>query len=162
QAIHAMNIVHRDLKPQNAFVTNDGQVKLLDFGLVKMLDYTTLTTLPGQPIGTPMYISPEILRGEQIDYRADFYSFGVLVYHLVSKGAFPFDAREPLELYGKVVNEPPVPPTRKNRRVSSELENLILTLLMKQPYQRNLNHDELKEALRGTPFYMAAAPTPLR
>ncbi|MBI4435110.1 serine/threonine protein kinase [Candidatus Uhrbacteria bacterium] len=162
KAIHSRNIVHRDLKPQNVFVTDEGQIKVLDFGLVKMLDYTTLTTLPGQPIGTPMYIAPEILRGEEIDYRADFYSFGVMVYYLVTKGAFPFDAQDPLELYGKVANEPPIAPTRRNGSVSSELENLILTLLMKQPYQRKLNHDELKQALLGTPFSIAPAPGPLR
>lgn len=162
KAIHALNIVHRDLKPQNVFITDSGEVKVLDFGLVKMLDYTTLTTLPGQPIGTPMYIAPEILRGELIDYRADFYSFGVMLYYLVTKGAYPFDAQEPLELYGKVANEPPIAPTRRNGKVSSELENLILTLLMKQPYQRNLNHDELKRALLGTTFYMAPAPGPPR
>lgn len=151
ETIHVHNIVHRDLKPANVFLTSEGQIKLLDFGLVKMLDYTTLTTAPGQAIGTPLYIAPEILRGDEVDYRADFYSLGVLIYHLVTGGEYPFMARTPLELYAQVVNNPPAPPTRYNRKLSSEFENLILILLSKQPYERTFNHAELTAAIRSTP-----------
>lgn len=151
KTIHSQNIIHRDLKPANAFVTNTGQIKLLDFGLVKMLDYTTLTTAPGQPIGTPLYIAPEILRGDEVDIRADFYSLGVLMYHLVTEGQYPFVGRTPLELYAQVVNNPPLPPTRHNQSLSSEFENLILILLSKQPYERTFNHDELERAIQSTP-----------
>ncbi len=149
--VHAQNIVHRDLKPANVFITQSGDVKLLDFGLVKMLDYTTLTTMPGQPVGTPLYIAPEILRGDAVDYRADFYSLGVLIYHLVTRGSYPFTARTPLELYAQVVNNPPTPPTRHDRLLSSEFENLILTLLAKQPYERPSSHDELIQGIQTTP-----------
>ncbi|TKJ41365.1 hypothetical protein CEE36_08605 [candidate division TA06 bacterium B3_TA06] len=152
KTVHAQNIIHRDLKPANIFLTAEGQVKLLDFGLVKMLDYTTLTSIPGQAIGTHCYIAPEILRGGDVDQRADFYSLGVMIYHLVTQGAFPFEARTELELFGKVVNNPPTPPTRHNPKLSSEFENLILTLLEKQPYERMLDHDELIEAIRATPM----------
>jgi serine/threonine-protein kinase len=152
RTIHSHNIIHRDLKPANVFVTKDAEVKLLDFGLVKMLDYTTLTTAPGQPIGTPLYIAPEILRGDEVDVRADFYSLGVLMYHLVTGGQHPFEARTPLELYAKVVNNPPLPPTRHNQSISSEFENLILVLLSKQPYERTFNHEELERAIRSTPI----------
>jgi serine/threonine-protein kinase len=151
KTVHAQNIVHRDLKPANVFLTRSGEVKLLDFGLVKMLDYTTLTTMPGQPIGTPLYIAPEILRGDTVDYRADFYSLGVLLYHLVTQGNYPFTARTPLELYAHVVNNAATPPTRHNRLLSSEFENLILTLLAKQPYERPTKHDELVDAIQTTP-----------
>ena len=126
ETIHILNIIHRDLKPANVFLTETDKIKLLDFGLVKMLDYTTLTTYPGQAIGTPQYIAPEILRGDEIDYRADFYSLGILIYHLITKGNYPFAASTQLELYAKVVNNPPTPPTRYNRGLSSEFENLIL------------------------------------
>jgi len=151
QTIHNQNIVHRDLKPANIFVCTDGTVKLLDFGLVKMLDYTTLTSLPGQPIGTPLYIAPEILRGDGIDYRADFYSLGVLLYFLVTKGNYPITARTPIELYTRVVNEPPASPAKHNDKLSPEFVNIILTLLAKQPFERTFNHQELIDAILTTP-----------
>lgn len=151
ETIHQQNIIHRDLKPENVFLTAQDHVKLLDFGLVKMLDYTTLTVNPGQPIGTPLYIAPEILRAQTVDYRADFYSLGVLIYHLVTNGRYPFMAQTPFELYARVVNDPPMPPTRYNTSLSSEFENLILTLLAKEPYERAFNHSELIHAIQSTP-----------
>jgi serine/threonine protein kinase len=158
ETVHGQNIVHRDLKPANVFLTQSGDVKLLDFGLVKMLDYTTLTTIPGQAIGTPLYIAPEILRGDAVDYRADFYSLGVLIYHLLTKANYPFTARTPLELYAQVVNNSPTPPTRHNRSLSSEFENLILTLLAKQPYERPSRHKELSDAIQATPIIVPSQP----
>jgi len=158
KTVHSQNIVHRDLKPANVFVTDAGNVKLLDFGLVKMLDYTTLTILPGQPIGTPLYIAPEILRGDEVDQRADFYSLGVLIYHLATRGNYPFSANIPLELYARVVNNAPIPPTRHNRSLSCDFENLILTLLSKQPYQRTFDHDELIQAIQSTPVNIPTTP----
>jgi eukaryotic-like serine/threonine-protein kinase len=155
KTVHDQNIVHRDLKPANVFLTSSGDVKLLDFGLVRMLDYTTLTTRPGQPMGTPLFMAPEILRAEVIDHRADLYSLGVLIYFLVTDGSFPISAGTPLELYVQIVNNPPTPPTRHNRALSSEIENLILTLLAKQPYERTLTHKELIDIIRDTPFFLS-------
>lgn len=155
ETVHNENIVHRDLKPANVFLTDLGVIKLLDFGLVKMLDYTTLTTMPGRDIGTPLYIAPEILRGDAIDFRADFYSLGILIYHFITKGQYPFWANTTLALYGQVVNNAPTSPTKHNSSVSSEFENLVLTLLTKHPYQRNLNHFELKQAIQNTPLFLS-------
>lgn len=159
KTIHDQSIVHRDLKPANVFVTQKDEVKLLDFGLVRMLDYTTLTTTPGRAIGTPLFIAPEILRGDHVDYRADFYSLGVLIYHLVTAGRYPFNGNTPLALYAMVVNNPPSPPTKHNRQLSSEYENLILTLLAKQPYERPTQHDELADAIKSTPLLLESGKT---
>jgi serine/threonine-protein kinase len=152
KTIHGQNIVHRDLKPANVFLTDAMVIKLLDFGLVKMLDYTTLTAAPGALIGTPLYIAPEILRGEPVDSRADFYSLGVLIYYLITRGSYPFAGDTPLELYAKVINNPPPPPTRQNPAISSAFENIVLTLLTKQPYERSFTHDELTAAIQRTPL----------
>jgi len=157
EAMFDQNIIHRDLKPENVFVTDAGTVKLLDFGLVKMLDYTTLTSTPGRAIGTPLYIAPEILRGDEVDFRADFYSLGVLIYHLATKGNYPFTADTPLELYAHVVDTEPVRPVKYNPALSNSFENLVLTLLAKQPYERVYGHDELKVAIETTPLTVPRA-----
>lgn len=157
ETVHEQHIVHRDLKPANVFLMDDSTVKLLDFGLVRMLDYTTLTSKPGQAIGTPLFIAPEILRAEAVDYRADFYSFGVLMYHLATNGKYPFSGLTPLELYAQVVHNPPTPPTKYNSNLSSEFENIILSLLAKHPYQRRLNHAELRELIEATEISLSSA-----
>ena len=154
ETVHGQNIIHRDLKPANIFFTNDSLIKLLDFGLVKMLDYTTLTIRPGQPIGTPLYIAPEILLARTVDYRADFYSLGVLIYYLTTN-EYPFYADTPFELYARVINEPPRSPTKYNSKISSDFENLILRLLSKEPYQRFNSHEELKNAIEDIDFHVS-------
>ena len=151
ETVHNQNIVHRDLKPANIFLTDDGIIKLLDFGLVKMLDYTTLTTRPGQPIGTPLYIAPEILLAQVVDFRADFYSLGVLIYYLITN-EYPFYANTPFELYARVIKEPPKSPTKYNSKISSDFENLVLNLLSKEPFQRFNSHSQLRDAIENTEF----------
>lgn len=150
ETVHNRNIIHRDLKPANIFLTTSGEIKLLDFGLVKMLDYTTLTTRPGQAIGTPLYIAPEILQGHPVDFRADFYSLGILIFHLITGGNYPFSAGSPFELYARVINEPPKSPTKLNGKISSDFENLVLNLLSKQPFQRFNSHADLRNAIENT------------
>jgi Serine/threonine protein kinase len=159
ETVHTQNIIHRDLKPANVFVTDSGLIKLLDFGLVKMLDYTSLTSKPGKDIGTPRYIAPELLRGETVDYRADLYSLGVLIFHLTTGGNYPFIGDTPLELYGRVVNNAPTPPTKYNRSLSSAFENIILKLLAKHPYERTFRHNELKEMINSTPLLVSSKAT---
>jgi serine/threonine-protein kinase len=157
--IHAHNIVHRDLKPANIFIARDGVVKIVDFGLVKMIDYTTLT-VTGEILGTPLYMSPEEMLDLEIDHRSDLFSFGVLLYHLLT-GHFPFPSRNIMQLMRAVTQDPPEMPTRHDPDLSNRLENLVLRLLEKEPFLRPSSAAEVAELLERTPFYRAdEAPAP--
>ncbi len=157
--IHEHNIVHRDLKPANIFIAKDGAVKIVDFGLVKMIDYTTIT-MTGKAVGTPLYMSPEEMQGKEIDHRSDLYSFGVLLYHLLT-GRYPFTGDNPMQLMHRVTQEAPKRPTEYNPDISNRLENLVLRLLEKEPFLRPANAAEVAELLQRTPFHRAdEAPVP--
>ena len=162
EAMHSVKILHRDIKPQNIFLTDEGTIKLLDFGLVKMIDYTTLTMKGDGPKGTPLYIPPEAIRGEKLDSRSDFYSLGVMIYYIVTNGNFPFDAANILQLINMVLNQPPRPPKSFNKKISNEFENLILMMLSKQPFERNITHKDLKEAIRNTPIKLESQVKPIK
>jgi len=150
-AIHSHSIIHRDLKPANIFITKDNQVKLLDFGLVKMLDYSTITTR-GKIVGTPLFMSPEIIEGKTIDYRSDLFSFGVLLYYIFTK-EFPFSGENIFVLLNNIITKAPRKISALYEDISNTLENIILKLLEKQPYLRPFKDAmELKNVLNSIPF----------
>jgi hypothetical protein len=128
-------------------------VKILDFGLVKMLDYTTLT-MTGAAVGTPLYMSPEEMLGKDVDHRSDLFCLGVLLFHLVT-GEYPFSCQNLMRLMRAVTQEAPERPTRYNPDLSNRLENLVLRLLEKEPYLRPSNAAEVGEFLARTPFVRA-------
>lgn len=132
--IHSKDVIHRDLKPANIFITDENKIKILDFGLVKMLDYSSITT-KGKLVGTPNYIPPEIIEGKRPDYRSDLYSMGVMLYRILTN-QFPFKGENVFVLINNIITYPPEKPSSLNKTISNAFENIILRLLEKQPYLR--------------------------
>jgi eukaryotic-like serine/threonine-protein kinase len=138
-AAHEAGFVHRDLKPDNIFITNDGEVRLLDFGIAKLLDDSakTFMTQDGSIVGTPMYLSPEQALGEHdnVGPWTDLYSMGVILYEMYT-GKSPFDAKGVSQILLAHIHEPPVPPSERGAVISAELERTILWCLAKSPADR--------------------------
>jgi eukaryotic-like serine/threonine-protein kinase len=144
---HEHDIVHQDLKPGNIMVTPKGQVKVLDFGLARLLDAdggaeatATLTLTDGA--GTLPYMAPEQLRGDAVDARTDIFAAGVVLYEM-STGQRPFQEKQPPRLIQQILNESPRPLQEWNRRISPQLESIILKALDKQPDLRYQSAREL-------------------
>jgi serine/threonine-protein kinase len=138
-AAHAAGIVHRDLKPQNVFLARElnGETvpKLLDFGLAKLLGESTVHTLSGTPLGTPLYMSPEQARGEPVDGRSDVYSLGVLCHELLT-GQPPIAGDSPVAVLMAQVLKPPPGVSQVCGDLSVELDGPILHMLEKVPSAR--------------------------
>ncbi|MCT4686801.1 serine/threonine-protein kinase [Vallitalea sp.] len=146
-AIHKSNIVHRDLKPANIYLLKNNSVKILDFGLSKLIDFTSITST-GAIIGSPLYMSPEqITDSKNIDYRSDYYALGVILFEMVS-GKNPYGeitSRE--ELYYKIQKEPPYSIRYYEPTIENRIDNLLSTLLEKLNYKRPNSIAEIKKYL---------------
>ena len=153
---HQRGLIHRDVKPKNIMMTRDGVAKLADMGLARLAaDEQTAQAEAGKAYGTPYYISPEQIRGERhIDFRADIYSLGATLYHLVT-GKVPFDAPTPPAVMHKHLREPLVPPDHVNTSLSVGLGEVVETMMAKNRDQRYASTEDLiadlEAVARGEP-----------
>ena len=131
---HANGIVHRDLKPANVLLTQDGSVKLGDFGLATASESSRIS-FTGKPLGTVAYMPPEQALGRQSEPRSDLYSLGAMLYEMLT-GRPPFLGDQPLAVISQHINTPPVAPSWHNSKIPPDFEKLILQLLAKLPGDR--------------------------
>src|SRR6267143_4194813 len=149
---HKRAIVHRDMKPENVLLSDEGDVKVADFGIARLMDDSgagSTATKTGTTVGTPQYMSPEQVASSKVDGRSDLYSAGIMFYELVA-GQPPFTASEadgPFTLMAKHVQAPPKPPSVHRPGLDPELEHVILKALSKRPEDRFQTGQEFDEAM---------------
>ena len=145
-AAHEKGIVHRDIKPENVMLRKDGLVQIMDFGLAKMQGVTRLTR-EGNTVGTIGYMSPEQVQGFNVDHRTDIFSFGVLLYELIS-GQSPFKGMHETAIIYEIVNVDPEPVSIVKPELPADLDAILLECLAKEPDERYQSAKEIVKDLR--------------
>jgi len=140
---HKAGIIHGDVKPANIFVTDEGQIKLGDFGIAR---FATQVSGAASLIGTPAYLSPEQIKGETQDHRSDIFSVGIVLYQLVT-GNRPFDGSSVAAVCAQIVAMQPPPPSRHNPALPAEFDRVVMRCLAKNPDDRYSSGEALAASL---------------
>ncbi|MCC6318254.1 MAG: protein kinase [Gemmatimonadaceae bacterium] len=157
---HDKGVVHRDIKPANIMLARDGTVKVMDFGIARIMGRSRQTRV-GAAVGTPMYMSPEQLKGEEVDGRSDLYSMGAVVFELVT-GRMAFEADSDYELMMKQLNDPPPPVRSILPDVPLIVDSVLQRALAKRREDRYRDAREMRDVLTQALSHQAAAPAPHR
>ena len=157
---HKLGVVHRDLKPGNIMIDKEGTVRIMDFGIARSLEEKGITGA-GVMIGTPEYMSPEQVEAKEVDQRSDIYSFGIIMYEMLT-GRLPFEADTPFAVGVKHKSEKPTDPKEYNSQISDDLNRLILKCLEKEKENRYQSAADVKSELerieKGLPTTEKAIP----
>ena len=159
QYAHERGVLHRDVKPGNVLLTESGDVKLTDFGVARLADGDAERTQAGTIMGTPTYMSPEQVRGEEVGPAADLYAAGVILYQLLT-GRRPFVGDSVVALALRIVNEAPPPPSHVNPALPADWDAVVLRALAKQPADRYESATAFWVALAGIRRVTAVRPAP--
>jgi serine/threonine protein kinase len=152
---HSMNVVHRDIKPNNIMITESEDIKVMDFGIARVVGSERMTR-EGSMIGTPEYMSPEQIRGMEVDPRTDIYALGILLYEMLT-GRLPFMNQNQFELMRAHIEMPPPPPRSYVPHIPASMEEIMLCALAKKKDDRFSSAYEFRDAILASPDLPAQA-----